>query len=53
MGLLQIRDTFACQIGFKGKQCGKKGDQKLRTSLNKYQVYLHVCVLSSPMNLVL
>ena len=42
-----------CQVGSKGKQCGEKGDLKLRISKNKCQVYLHACVLSPPVNVLL
>ena len=44
-GFTDKRYICLCQVGSKGKQCGEKGDQKLRVSQNKCQVYLHACVL--------
>ena len=52
-GFTDKRYICLCQAGFKGKKCGKKGDQKLRIDLNKCQVYLHACLLSPSRNLSL
>ena len=52
-GFTDKRYICLCQAGFKGKKCEKIGDQKLRIYLNKCQVYLHACLLSPSMNLLL
>ena len=52
-GFTDKRYICLCQAGFKGRKCEKKGDQKLRINLNKCQVYLHACLLSPSMNLLL
>ena len=52
-GFTDERYICLCPVGFKGKKCERKGDQKLRISVNKCQVYLNACESSPPVNLLL